>query len=176
MCAGKQVRPATCEVPAWDQERLRGWLLLSGLHERGYDGSQDEATGEAGSAGQELQDVIRVIVESPYAGDVELNLRYLRACMRDCLLRQEAPYASHALYTQEGVLDDLIPEERELGIQAGFLWRIAADKTVVYQDLGISKGMQYGIEHAERTNCPIEYRNLSGWTGPWVKFARPPGA
>ena len=26
-----------------------------------------------------------VIVESPYAGDVELNIRYARACLRDCL-------------------------------------------------------------------------------------------
>lgn len=44
-----------------------------------------------------------VIIESPFAGDVVRNLRYLRACMRDCLRRGEAPYASHALYTQPGV-------------------------------------------------------------------------
>ena len=48
----------------------------------------------------------KVILESPYAGDVETNLRNARAAMRDCLLRGEAPYASHLLYTQPGVLDD----------------------------------------------------------------------
>ncbi len=104
-----------------------------------------------------------VIIESPFAGDVETNLRYLRAAMRDCLLRGEAPYASHALYTQPGVLDDDIPAEREHGIQAGFAWRASADATVVYTDLGTTKGMQYGIDHAEKAGRPIEYRQLSGW-------------
>jgi hypothetical protein len=59
--------------------------------------------------------MIPVVIESPYAGDVERNLRYVRACMRDCLLRGEAPYASHALYTQPDVLCDEIPEERQYG-------------------------------------------------------------
>lgn len=104
----------------------------------------------------------RVIVESPYAGDIEKNVRYLRACMRDCLLRGEAPYASHGLYTQEGVLRDEVPEEREYGISAGFAWREGADKTVVYTDLGYSKGMNYGIAHAHEINHPIEYRTLGG--------------
>ena len=64
----------------------------------------------------------RVIIESPYAGDVERNLRYARAAMKDCLHRGEAPYASHLLYTQEGVLDDDVPGERKLGISAGLSW------------------------------------------------------
>ena len=106
--------------------------------------------------------MIRVIIESPYAGDVERNLRYLRAAMRDCLHRGEAPYASHALYTQPGVLDDDDPAERALGIVAGFVWRAAADKTVVYQDLNMSSGMRQGIEHAETIGHPIEYRRLGG--------------
>lgn len=60
--------------------------------------------------------MIRVIIESPYAGDVDANLTYLRACLRDCLLRGEAPFASHGLYAQPGVLDDAIPQiYRELG-------------------------------------------------------------
>jgi hypothetical protein len=107
--------------------------------------------------------MIRVLIESPYAGDVERNLRYVRAAMRDCLTRGEAPYASHALYTQEGVLDDLIPDERTLGIDAGLLWGAAAEKTVVYTDLGTSRGMEYGIKNAEKAGRPIEYRTLEGW-------------
>ena len=67
-----------------------------------------------------------VIIESPYAGNVPLNLLYLRACMRDCLSRGEAPFASHALYTQPGVLDDGDPAERAHGIEAGFAWRAVA--------------------------------------------------
>jgi hypothetical protein len=106
--------------------------------------------------------MIRVLVESPFAGDTETNLKYLRACMRDCLLRGEAAFASHALYTQPGVLDDTIPEERTLGIEAGLCWGEKADKTVVYTDLGFSKGMEYGIERAKSLNRPIEYRKLGG--------------
>jgi hypothetical protein len=104
--------------------------------------------------------VIHVIVESPYAGDVEANLTYLRACLRDCLLRGEAPIASHGLYTQPGVLDDTVPEERALGMRAGFAWRCRAAKTVVYTDRGISGGMRLGIEVAHDLDHPIEYREL----------------
>ncbi len=107
----------------------------------------------------------RVVIESPFAGDVERNKRYLRAAMRDCLHRGEAPYASHGLYTQYGVLDDNDPKERELGIAAGFAWRVIAERTVVYVDLGITKGMDRGIENAQKTGIPIEYRRLPAWTG-----------
>jgi hypothetical protein len=102
----------------------------------------------------------RVVIESPFAGDVDKNKRYLRACMRDCVLRGETPYASHGLLTQEGVLRDEVPEERELGIRAGFAWRPVADATVIYVDLGVSGGMYYGIEDALKINSPIEYRVL----------------
>lgn len=105
----------------------------------------------------------RVVVESPYAGNVDENLRYLRACMRDCALRGESPYASHGLLTQPGVLDDNNPEERKLGIELGFAWREAAEMTVVYMDLGMSNGMLYGIEDAQKKGRPIEYRNLGVW-------------
>jgi hypothetical protein len=104
--------------------------------------------------------MIRVILESPFAGDIEKNVAYARACMRDCLQRNEAPYASHLLYTQEGVLEDSIPEERTLGIEAGLLWGEAADLTVVYTDLGISSGMELGVERARTCGRPIEYRTL----------------
>jgi hypothetical protein len=104
--------------------------------------------------------VSRVIVESPYAGDVGLNVGYLRACLHDCFLRGESPFASHGLYTQPGVLRDDAPNERELGVKAGFSWRLAADKTVVYLDLGISNGMRHGIHDAAMMKHEIEFRWL----------------
>jgi hypothetical protein len=103
----------------------------------------------------------RVIVESPYAGDVDANLTYLRAALHDCLQRGEAPFASHAIYTQPGVLNDDDPAERRQGIEAGFAWRSAAAATVVYTDRGIAPGMQAGIDHANSINQPVEYRSLS---------------
>lgn len=102
----------------------------------------------------------RVVIESPFAGNIDKNIRYLRACMRDCLLRDEAPFASHALYAQDGVLRDEVPDERMHGIIAGFVWREVSEATIVYTDLGISRGMKDGIAHAEEIGHPIEYRTL----------------
>lgn len=104
--------------------------------------------------------MILVIVESPYAGDVEKNVEFAQKCMKDCLMKGEAPYMSHLLYTQPNVLDDDIPEERELGIKAGLWWGAKASKTVVYTDLGISKGMKYGIAIAKKYGRLVEYRTL----------------
>jgi len=103
----------------------------------------------------------KVILESPYAGAVEANVEYARKCVRDCLLRNEAPIASHLLYTQPGILDDLVADERELGIAAGLAWGSSADATVVYTDRGISRGMEYGIERARRNGRPVEFRSLA---------------
>lgn len=100
----------------------------------------------------------RVVIESPFAGDVEKNMEYARQAILDCLRRGESPYASHLFFTQ--VLDDLKPEERQLGIEAGFEWGKAAEKTVVYVDLGISAGMRLGIETAEKAGRQIEYRRI----------------
>ncbi len=113
-----------------------------------------------GSNSGEMQRPTLVLIESPYAGDIEANLAYLHAAMRDCLFRGEAPFASHALYTLSGVLDDTIPEEREVGIQAGLAWGLAAARTVVYTDRGISRGMQQGIDDAKRVGRPVEFRSL----------------
>jgi len=101
-----------------------------------------------------------VIVESPYAGDVERNVEYARRCVRDSLLRGEAPIASHLLYTQPGILDDDVAAERQHGIDAGLAWRAVAHASVVYTDLGISKGMEYGIAAAKAAGLPVEYRSL----------------
>ena len=111
----------------------------------------------------------RVIIESPYGCDVGENLRYLRACMSDCIRRGETPYASHGLLAQEGVLDDNDPTERERGIRAGFEWRKVAHATIFYIDRGGSRGMRDGLVDAiaVRKVDPfheIEIRRL-GWAG-----------
>lgn len=102
----------------------------------------------------------RVILESPYAGDVERNVAYARRALRDSLLRGEAPIASHLLYTQPGVLDDDEPDERAHGIAAGLAWGAVASATVVYADHGISSGMAHGIKAATLAGRPVEYREI----------------
>ena len=108
----------------------------------------------------------RVILESPYAGDVERNVRYARAALRDSLQRGEAPIASHLLYTQPGVLDDSVQVERELGMMAGWEWRRMAHACVFYTDLGISTGMKAALDFYIREGREVEFRQLGGawWT------------
>lgn len=105
-----------------------------------------------------------VIIESPFRGekdhDLFRNIRYLRMAVRDSIMRGEAPFASHGLYTQDGVLADTDPGERALGMACGWEWMRVADKVVVYQDLGISDGMKHGIDQAKRLGKPIEYRTI----------------
>lgn len=101
-----------------------------------------------------------VVLESPYAGNIEDNELYARECMRDCILRGEAPIASHLLYTQEGILDENIPTERSLGIAMGFSWGRYADAVVFYADHGMSNGMSKAIEFYEREGIEVEIRRL----------------
>lgn len=117
-----------------------------------------------------------VVVESPFAtGKVELpngemmdvhrasNIEYARACLHDCLVRHgEAPYASHLLYTQPGVLDDDIPEERELGIKAGLELTKHAESRVFYLDRGFSSGMRWALSYALEIGQHCEVRTLGG--------------
>ncbi len=101
-----------------------------------------------------------VILESPYAGDVQANIEYARRCVRDSISRGEAPIASHLLYTQPGILDDSDHAERELGIAAGLAWGRVADATVVYTDRGISNGMRAGIASAHDEGRPVYFRRI----------------
>lgn len=103
-----------------------------------------------------------VVIESPYAGDVEGNVAYAKRCVVDCLTRGESPYASHLFFTQPGLLDDRLPIERMAGINAGFAWGARADLVVVYVDRGMSRGMEQGIARALAANQPIEFRTLEG--------------
>ncbi len=101
-----------------------------------------------------------VILESPYAGDIEANVQYARRCVRDALSRGEAPFASHLLYTQPGILDDSVLQERQWGIEAGLAWVRVAEATVVYADHGVTGGMLQGIKAAKSAGRFVEYRYL----------------
>ena len=101
-----------------------------------------------------------VMLESPYAGNVEGNLTYARRCMRDSLKRGEVPLASHLLYTQEGILNDDDPIERELGIGSGFDWGNNADYIVFYDDFGMSGGMQVAEIYYKSIAKPVFFRKL----------------
>lgn len=107
----------------------------------------------------------RVIVESPYAGkkadEIDLNETYGELALHDCLVNyNESPYASHLLYTRRFVLRDDVPEDRKLGIEAGFCWRNVAEKSVFYKDLGMTDGMIKGLEDCKIKGKHYEIRTL----------------
>lgn len=111
----------------------------------------------------------RVIVESPYAGKGPwplnvirrlLNIRYARKCVRDAVMRGEAPIASHLLLTQPGILLDRDPDERRMGIAAGLAWTEVCDAAVVYTDRGVSEGMLLGVEAHRDRGTIIEWRSI----------------
>lgn len=101
-----------------------------------------------------------VIIESPYAGDIARNVEYARECVRHSLANDEAPIASHLLYTQPGILNDNIPEHRYWGINAGLAWRRVADLAAFYIDLGWSGGMLAAKKIYDTENLPYEVRSL----------------
>src|SRR5208337_1854682 len=125
-----------------------------------------------------------VIIESPFSSGtlisipdvVARNERYLDACMLACLRRDESPYASHGLYTRPGVLKDILPDERKLGMMAGWCWLEVMSAaglnglSVVYLDLGMSSGMEDGIKRARALGVEIEERRLGGL---WAKCGDP---
>lgn len=102
-----------------------------------------------------------VILESPFAGDVERNTAYAKAAIHDCLERGEAPIASHLLFTQPGILRDGDPDERRLGLAAGWAWYSAPGVAAVYYlDRAMSSGMSAALAIAKANHVPVEFRFL----------------
>ena len=58
-----------------------------------------------------------VYIASPYSGDVERNVAFAKAACRYAMKQGVTPIASHLLYPQ--MLDDKVPEERNLGTGMG---------------------------------------------------------
>ena len=97
---------------------------------------------------------------------MERNISHARACLKDALKRGEAPLASHLLYTQPGILDDGISEERKLGMEAGFVWGALAKTCTVYIDYGVTSAMLEGIKRAEQAGLQVKYRTLDDAKAP----------
>lgn len=103
-----------------------------------------------------------VCVETPFRGNVPLNVLYADACQLDCLQRGEAPFMGHLQYPR--VLNDADPHDRAHGIEAHLAWLRRADAVVIYSDLGITDGMKQAIALAREIGLPFQYRQLAeGW-------------
>ena len=121
-----------------------------------------------------------VIVESPFKTteivfangekftiEESKNVEYAKACCRWVLDQGKSPYASHLLYTQ--MLDDSVPEQRQLGIEAGLAWGPWAKERFFFVDRGFTSGMIFGYNAAEELNQAATLIKLGGdWDLGWI--------
>lgn len=97
-----------------------------------------------------------VYICSPFAGDIENNLRFARAACHYAADHGCTPLAVHLLYPQ--ILNDADPVEREVGIQMGLRVLASCDELWICGER-ISQGMSSEIAEARRLGIPI--RNIS---------------
>ena len=86
------------------------------------------------------------------------NLAHARQLVRAVALLGHEPYAPHV--AMAGVLDDLVPAEREAGIRTGLRWLACADELWFDSTFGISEGMAGELEEAARLGLRI----VQAWT------------
>jgi hypothetical protein len=102
----------------------------------------------------------RVVIESPYAGNVRRNVRYAIEAVKHSLSLGEAPIASHLLFPENGIVDEKDPNGRLLGIAAGLAWLPVADLMASYIDYGESEGMRKARLLAEELGIRTEFRKI----------------
>lgn len=106
-----------------------------------------------------LVGMIRTLVVTPHDQTKMLNILYTRACVKDSLLRGEAPVSLTALYSlpfieAESGLEDYIES-------AILSWMPVADVVTIYTDLD-SNNLVDRIEiYAAEMNRVVERRRLS---------------
>jgi len=93
-----------------------------------------------------------VYICSPYAGEIERNVRFAQDACRFAVSQCSAPVAVHLLYPQ--LLNDSVPAEREAGIHMG-LRVLAACEELWVCGSRISTGMYCEIAEAERLGIPV---------------------
>ena len=95
-----------------------------------------------------------VYICSPYAGDVESNVRFAKAACRYAMKQGCAPVAVHLLYPQ--ILNDAVPSERKAGIRMGLRVLASCEELWACGDT-ISHGMSCEIAKAKRLGLTVRY-------------------
>lgn len=112
-----------------------------------------------------------VMIESPYSGDIDRNIRYLNIAITESkLLYGECPYAGHAYLTQHARNKDHFCSNsnkkwsvlgRDVSVERCNIIRHRCDKTVFYTDRGWNTGMKLAKEYCEKNNLPYEERQVN---------------
>ena len=111
-----------------------------------------------------------VMIESPYSGNIDRNIRYLSLCGFDSgILHDECAYASHGWMTQHPRCKKYFVSDydtkwdvltRDQAIERSQRMRIRCDKTIFYTDLGWSSGMKSAKQYCIDNKLPFEEREL----------------
>lgn len=112
-----------------------------------------------------------VYVISPYAGDIEKNTK---AAIRYCqyaIERNRIPLASHVYF--HSMLDDTIPDQRELGRMFGLSMLALCQEAWVFTKKR-SSGMKDEIREASYLGIPIRYF-LEDGNGRIIELHNPAG-
>lgn len=94
----------------------------------------------------------KVYICSPYAGNVEENVKDAVRYCREAFMQGYMPMASHLHYPQ--MLDDTNLYERKLGMDCGKAWIEMCDEVWVCGPV-ISEGMREEIEWAKYVGVPV---------------------
>lgn len=97
-----------------------------------------------------------VYICSPYAGDVDANVKAARRYSKFAVDAGYLPVAPHLLFPQ--FMDDTNPKERDLAMFFGNVLMSKCAELWVFGDT-VSSGMEAEIERAKRKNYPIRYFN-----------------
>lgn len=95
-----------------------------------------------------------VYICSPYAGDIDRNVKAARKYSKFAVSMGYIPIAPHLLFTQ--FLDDKNPNERQLGLFFGNAIMSKCTEVWVFGDK-ISSGMQAEINRARWKNYRLRY-------------------
>ena len=114
---------------------------------------------------------MRVVIESPLAGDFALNFRFLLWCCRAVWIKEGAyAIASHLICPW--FFDDTNEIERAIGMQNEWVW---GSKTghVAFLDLGESEGMKAALKRCAASGIWCDKRLLREYAPScWAAFER----
>jgi hypothetical protein len=98
----------------------------------------------------------KVFISSPFAGDVQRNIKNARRYCAFTVRSGYIPFAPHLFYPQ--FLSDGNTEQRELGLFMGMVFLDSCKEVWVFGER-ISSGMQQEIDRAEKRGIPIRFFN-----------------
>lgn len=93
-----------------------------------------------------------IYICSPYAGNIEENIRFARAACRYAAKQGFTPIAPRLIYPQ--FLNDAVPAERDAGIRMGLRLLNACDE-LWHCGPRISAGMEKELAEAKRLKIPV---------------------